>query len=101
MIKFVQFVNSTVSKLRLYYSHVPKFLEFEIPKGAFLVFSVLNAKYLTFDSPDRNALRAFAFGIANAICKSILALMHQTSPASRLANTNYCKKNCNSATMQF
>ena len=54
MIKFLQFVNSTVSKLRLYYSHVPKFLEFEIPKGAFLVFSVLNAKKL-----DANGVRAY------------------------------------------
>ena len=46
-------------------------------------------------------IRAFAFGIANAICKRILALMHQTSPASGLANTNYCKKLCNSAIVQF
>ena len=38
------------------------------------------------------SLRAFAFGIANAICKGILALMHQTSLASGLANTNYQKK---------
>ena len=47
------------------------------------------------------SLRAFAFGIANAICKGILALMHQTSPALELGNTNYCKKICNSATVQF
>ena len=46
-------------------------------------------------------IRAFAFSIANAICKRILALIHQTSPASGLANTNYCKKICNSATVQF
>ena len=46
-------------------------------------------------------VRAFAIGIANIICKRILALMHQTSPKFGLANTNYCKKICNSATMQL
>jgi len=36
---------------------MPKFLEFEIPDvGAFLVFSVPNAKYLTFGTFDGNAL---------------------------------------------
>ena len=40
---------------------------------------------------------AFAISIVNAICKRILALMHQTSPASGLANTDYCKNFCNSA----
>ena len=64
MKKILQFVNNTVSKMRLYYSPMPKFLDFEIPdEGAFLMFGVLNAKYLTFDTLDRNDLRAFAFGI--------------------------------------
>ena len=38
------------------------------------------------------SLRAFAFGIANAICKGILALMHQTSPTSNLQTPIIAKK---------
>ena len=46
-------------------------------------------------------IRELAFGITNAISKRILALMPQTSPASRLVKTNYGKKICKSATVQF
>ena len=47
----------TVSYLRRYCSGVPKFLAFDTPyKGLFLVFGVPNAKYLTFGTPDENAL---------------------------------------------
>ena len=36
---------------------MPKFLAFETPHdGLFLVFGVLNAKYLAFDTLDENAL---------------------------------------------
>ena len=47
----------TVSYLRRYYSGVPNFLAFGTPhEGLFLVFSVPNAKYLEFGTPDENAL---------------------------------------------
>ena len=48
----------TVSYLRRYYSGVVKCLRFEIPdEDWFLMFGVLNAKYLTFGTPDDSALR--------------------------------------------
>ena len=56
IIKILQFVNNTVSKLRRYCSPMPKVLEFEIlDVGAFLVFGVPNPKYLTFGTLDGNA----------------------------------------------
>ena len=58
MIKILQFMNSTVSKLRQCYSPMPKILEFKISVGrAYLVFGMPNAKYLIFGTPDRNALK--------------------------------------------
>ena len=48
----------TISYLRRYSSSVAKFLRFSIPnEDWFLVFSVPNAKYLAFGTPDENALK--------------------------------------------
>ena len=46
-----------LSYLRAYYSMSHNFETFSTPhEGRFLVFGVLNAKYLAFGTPDKNAL---------------------------------------------
>ena len=64
-IKVLQFMNSMLSNLRLHYSSMPNILAFKTPNESdFLVFGVPNAKYLAFDTPDENALRASTTGFA-------------------------------------
>ena len=46
----------TIPKMERYCSHVSKFIEFRTPhEKSFLVFGVLNAKYLAFGTPDGDA----------------------------------------------
>ena len=47
-----------VLKMERYCSRVLKFIEFRTPhENDFLVFGVSNTKYLTFSTPNKNALR--------------------------------------------
>ena len=50
-------MNSIIPNLKLYGSFMLKFLKFKTyNEGAFLVFGVPNAKYLTFNTLDANAI---------------------------------------------
>ena len=56
-IKILQFMNSIIPNLKLYGSFMLKILKFKTSnEGAFLVFGVSNAKYLTFSTLDANAI---------------------------------------------
>ena len=50
-------MNSAVSNLRLHCSSMPNIMAFKtLDESSFLEFDVSNAKYLTFDTLDGNAL---------------------------------------------
>ena len=46
-------------------------------------------------------LRVFALGMLNGICRKILTFSHKNQVSFGLLKYNYCKKICNSATVQF
>ena len=57
IIYLLQLVNSAVSNLRSHYSLMPKIMAFTMFDGsAFLEVGVSNAKYLAFNTLDKNAL---------------------------------------------